>query len=99
MKTNFTLDLPRLKFINGNQTGEFDEATKAVAEIDAFSKSLSNKIKDFLELREVMTLSDEISLKDAVTALRHLHSVLDSLCKHHQGKLSSYFPPVRLQIF
>lgn len=99
MKTNLQYDLDSLRRISGSVASDKDVAKKGAADIEAFAESFAKQIKDFAELRQVMTSSDETSLRDAVTALRHLHAVLTSLCQFFsQCQLIDYFDPARVRV-
>lgn len=99
METKFTHDLDSLKRINGSVASDKDIAKKAASEMGALAESLSRKIEDFSELRQVMTLSDEVTLRDAVTALRHLHYELKYLCQlFEKCVLIGDFDPVRVRV-
>ncbi|WP_448482217.1 hypothetical protein [Pseudoxanthomonas mexicana] len=92
MISNFSHTRDSLLRINGNSSRDAQKAQVAVDELKDFVLAQHKKIIKYVELGSIVTTSSSIEIKDALTAMRHVTSVLDELATFHaSGLLATTF--------
>lgn len=79
MKTNFTFKLDSLKRINGNGASDRSLAERSTQEMLEFVQGQVAIINEFVDLTRVMSSDSKKVLEDCLTAINHIHLVLQEL--------------------
>lgn len=81
-----------LRRLTGEAAGEVETARAAAEELAAAAHRAAVLVRDFTELRELVTVADAVRLRDALATLRQVEHALARLArKNRNGPLADAF--------
>ena len=72
METGFTYSLDNIKRVSGSIPKDFEIISTAERELLEFVEKQYNIVNNFTELHQVMTIQDEVTLKNCIIAINHI---------------------------
>jgi len=90
--SNFSHTLDSLGKISGSSSSDLGMARTAADELKDLVLAQHQRIKDFVQLKSIVTTASSSEIKDALTAMRHVTAALQELASFHSnGLLASSF--------
>lgn len=92
MQSGFSHTLNAMKRMAGTSPDEIQVARNAADELVVFAARQLALIKQFTELREIVTAADSVRIRDALSAIRQVRGALQKLAfAHRNGPLVDAF--------
>lgn len=92
MKVHLSHSKDELAALTGEKDHDFDVARAACDEILLLIDSQRSTIRDFNQLKSIVTRSGAGQIRDALSAIEHLAASLDDLFNSHsKGRLANVF--------
>ena len=92
MQSGFTHTLSEMKRLPGTSPAEVQAARNSAEELVVFASRQLALIKQFTELREIVTTADAVRIRDALAAIRQVAAALKKLAfAHRNGPLVDAF--------
>lgn len=92
MKSNFTHEIESLKRINGNSPNDYAIAETAVAEVQDFIAERVSILREYSDLKRILTSESLAEIESLMVSIRHVVSVFQEVCAfHRRGLLNDVF--------